>query len=468
MNFRFSDLWDWRGTVGRGKYLTIGFLLFALKHNLDRIVAAAYFNRHWSVFNYWVFPEASNVERTPFDYQKFYATLLLIALPFIWVGVVLTLRRLRSTGLPLWLVLVFFVPFVNLLFFILLGVLPARASDAGTRGQVAGGLKRFLDRVIPRGVFGSAIFGIVIVTLLTVAATIGSIYGLGNYGWGLFVGLPFCLGLASVLVYGYHESRTLGSCLLVSWLAIVLTCVAILAFAIEGVICLAMAAPLGVMFALFGGFMGYLIQRRDDAVAEAHRGYTAHAFAAVLFALPALMLLENSVRVQSPLRAVRTSVLIDAPPEQVWPKLVAFAELPPPHERLFKTGIAYPVRAEIQGHGVGAIRYCVFSTGAFVEPIEVWDEPRLLKFGVTAQPPIMDEMSPYPHLSPPHLNNYLTSRRGQFSLTPLAGGRQTLLEGTTWYENNFWPGVYWNQWSDYIIGRIHGRVLDHIKNLAEQ
>ncbi|MDQ1592623.1 MAG: hypothetical protein QOG71_3250 [Pyrinomonadaceae bacterium] len=467
MNFRISDLWNWRGTVGRGKYLTLGLLLFALKHNLDRIVAAAYFNRRWTLFNYWLFPGASNVEDSPPDYQRFYATLLVLALPFIWTGVVLTLRRLRSAGLPLWLVLVFFVPFVNLLFFALLGVLPAREPDTDAQPQVAGGLKKFLDRIIPRSALGSAFFGAVIVALLTVAATVWSVNGLGNYGWGLFVGLPFCVGLASVLIYGYHESRSLKSCLLVSLLSIALTCVAIIMFAIEGLICIIMAAPLGALFALFGGFMGYLIQHRVEEFPQSPRVYTTHAFAVVLLALPALMLLENSVRAPAPLRAVRTSVVIDAPPEQVWPKLVAFAELPPPREMLFKTGIAYPLRAEIQGHGVGAVRHCVFSTGAFVEPIEVWDEPRLLKFGVTAQPPIMDELSPYPHLQPPHLNNYLQSRRGQFQLTPLAGGR-TLLEGTTWYENNFWPGVYWNRWSDHIIGRIHLRVLDHIQNLAEQ
>jgi uncharacterized membrane protein YhaH (DUF805 family) len=467
--FRFSDLWDWRGTVGRGKYLAIGLALFALKHNLDRYIAATLFNRRWSIFNYWVFPETSNVEFAPLDYKMFYAALLLIALPFIWTGVVLTLRRLRSAGLPLWLVLVFFVPFVNLLFFVLLGVLPARAADGGRmRPKSAGGIKRFLDRVIPQNALGSAFFGVVLVTLLTVATTVWSVRGLGNYGWGLFVGLPFCLGLISVLVYGYHESRSLKSCLAVALLSVALASVMLMALAIEGIICLVMAAPLGALFALFGGFMGYIIQHRYDELPASHHARTTHAFAAVLLALPALMLLENSVRLPPPLRAVRTAVEIDAPPERVWPKLVAFSELPPPEERLFKTGIAYPVRAEIEGHGVGAIRHCVFSTGAFVEPIEVWDEPRLLKFGVTAQPPIMDEMSPYPHLSPPHLNNYLQSRRGQFQLTPLAGGRRTLLEGTTWYENNFWPGVYWNRWSDYIIGRIHGRVLGHIKNLAEK
>jgi hypothetical protein len=180
-----------------------------------------------------------------------------------------------------------------------------------------------------------------------------------------------------------------------------------------------------------------------------------------------MMLLEHSVQLAPPLRAVETSIEVAAPPAEVWSHLVAFNELPPPQERIFHTGIAYPLRAEIDGHGVGAVRNCVFTTGAFVEPIEVWDEPHLLRFTVSAQPPVMDELSPYPHLHPPHLDGYLQSRRGQFLLTPLANGH-TLLTGTTWYQNSFWPGQYWNVWSDYIIHRIHGRVLAHIKHEAEQ
>jgi hypothetical protein len=52
--------------------------------------------------------------------------------------------------------------------------------------------------------------------------------------------------------------------------------------------------------------------------------------------------------------------------------VIEFSKLPPPQEAIFKLGIAYPMRAQIAGHGPGAIRHCVFSTGAFVEPIEVW------------------------------------------------------------------------------------------------
>jgi hypothetical protein len=78
----------------------------------------------------------------------------------------------------------------------------------------------------------------------------------------------------------------------------------------------------------------------------------------------------------------------------------------------------------------------------------------------------MNELSPYRDLRPPHLNDYLQSRKGQFHLTRLADN-QTLLEGTTWYQNSFWPEAYWGLWSDYIIHRIHLRVLNHIKRLAE-
>jgi hypothetical protein len=55
-------------------------------------------------------------------------------------------------------------------------------------------------------------------------------------------------------------------------------------------------------------------------------------------------------------------------------------------------------------YGVGAVRRCEFSTGAFVEPVQVWDEPRLLRFSVTQTPSPMEELTPYHHIETPHLN----------------------------------------------------------------
>lgn len=101
-----------------------------------------------------------------------------------------------------------------------------------------------------------------------------------------------------------------------------------------------------------------------------------------------------------------------------------------------------------------------------MEPIEVWNEPRLLRFRVTENPAPMHEWSPYFRVLPKHLHGYLISKYGQFRLRELPDNR-TLLEGTTWYQHGLWPAAYWRWWSDAIIHRIHLRVLHHIRRLAE-
>jgi hypothetical protein len=85
---------------------------------------------------------------------------------------------------------------------------------------------------------------------------------------------------------------------------------------------------------------------------------------------------------------------------------------------------------------------------------------------VTASPPPLNELTPYGHIEPHHLHGYFASEEGQFLLTPLANGG-TRLEGTTRYRNAIWPATYWRLWSDYIIHRIHLRVLTHIQRQAE-
>jgi len=456
---QFSDFWTWRGTVSRAKYTALGVSLFAIKHLIDRLVALA-FGYHFAILGYWVETEygIQNISQTR---AAFFACLVLVALPFIWIGVGLTLRRLRDIGFPLWLVGLFFVPFVNLLFFVILAFVPSSTTTTEAVEHV-GAVNGALSRTIPISEIGSAAMGVLVTAILGVIFTILSVNVLGQYGWGLFVGMPFFLGLNSVLVYGFHAPRSIGKCLLVALLSVILVAAAIFVFAFEGLICLLMAAPPAIVLALFGGSAGYFVQRRYSFRAEAFQ-----AFSLIALLSPALIVVEKAVALETPACVVRTAVVINAPPEKVWQHVVSFRELPPPTDRLFATGVAYPIRAHIDGTGVGATRHCVFSTGEFVEPIILWKQPRLLKFDVTSQPPVMQEWSFHKNLRTPHLENYLISRQGQFLLTPIAGNR-TLLEGTTWYENRMWPGRYWQLWSDFIIHRIHQRVLAHVKELSEQ
>ena len=270
---------------------------------------------------------------------------------------------------------------------------------------------------------------------------------------GLFVATPFVMGAVSAFAFNRGGPRPAGTTVLVAVGAVLLAGGAVLLFALEGALCLMMAAPLGVALASMGAFLGRALAVRLPS--------RPAGVAALMLPLP----LFAGIDVAQPpprVREVVTVVEVDAPPQAVWPNVVAFSSLQEPPLWVFRLGIAYPQRATIDGRGVGAVRRCEFSTGAFVEPITAWDEPVRLGFDVAAQPPPMQELSPYRHVLAPHLDGYLQVRSGEFLLVPLPGGR-TRLEGRTRYEMRVFPAAYWSLWSDALIHAIHTRVLEHIR-----
>ncbi len=257
---RFVELWRWQGTIDRKSYAIAGCAAFVLKYFLDKFVAFAVFGRQWFLWSYWqpLGPD-TRVNAIHPDTRMFAATLLVLALPFIWLGVTLTVQRLRDAGKPLWLVVLFFIPVINLLFFLLLCTMGSHAVE--TRREAAPWPEtRRLDRWIPRGALGAAAASIGMTIAIGSIFTVFGTEVLRSYGWGLFVALPFCLGLFSVLVYGYHEPRTYSSCIAVSLAPIALLGVVLLLVMIEGVICILMAAPFALALAAFGGMLGYAIQ----------------------------------------------------------------------------------------------------------------------------------------------------------------------------------------------------------------
>jgi len=274
----------------------------------------------------------------------------------------------------------------------------------------------------------------------------------GLYGWTLFALFPMFLGsITSFALRPASWSAAAG------WGAftVTLALASLLLLGSEGAICVAMALPLAAPLGSLGSLLVYWT--RSARLAKPRT--------AMLLLLPAASLTWD-VKAPPTVFEVRSAIEISATPEQVWKHVVTFSDLPEPQEWFFRAGVAYPKRARIEGFGPGAIRYCEFSTGPFVEPIEVWDEPRLLKFRVTQNPAPLNEWSPYGQIFPRHLHGYLISKQGQFRLTRLANNR-TLLEGTTLYQHGLWPSEYWRWWSDAIIHRIHMRVLAHIRTLAE-
>jgi uncharacterized membrane protein YhaH (DUF805 family) len=458
---RTVNLWQWQGQADRATYATVGVIAFALKFLVDWAIATRLFHRSWSLLNYWrPFGSITGVHSLSLENRFFAGAMLFVALPFIWLGLAMTVKRLRDAAQPAWLAALFFAPVVNLAFFVALSFMPSVADSKREEGTPWPGVRAF-DRWIPHNPAGSALVSIGATCLLGLFFAFLGTQVIAQYGWGLFVGLPFCLGLFAVLTHSYHQPRSYAECVTVAVLPVAMLGGVLMLVAIEGVICIMMAAPLAFCLALLGGSLGYGIQ-----AAHWGRRHAPAMLGMVLLFTPGFYGIEHFTRPQPGVFEVKSAIEINALPEKVWQKVVAFTEIPAPTETLFRAGVAYPIRAEIAGHGPGAARHCVFSTGPFVEPITIWDEPHLLRFTVTENPAPMHELTPYGHIEPRHLHGYFESHQGQFLLTELSGGR-TRVEGTTWYSHSMWPETYWHWWSDYIIHRIHMRVLEHIRSQAE-
>ena len=443
-------LFTWEGRVKRFPYFLTGSLLVVVKYAIDWSVAAR-FGEAWQIWNYFLPLRDASLLGLAGRHSELYGMLWLIAIPFFWVGIALTLKRLRDAGKSAGWIFFFFVPVANLGLFLWLSVAPSGPAEIPNAG--AGDVRR-TSRA------GGAGVGIGIAVVLGLALVTLSTRVLMGYAWGLFLGVPFLTGFVSSWFLNARAPQSSLKTIGVNALTTFLIGAALLGFRYEGLVCLLMAMPLALPFSIAGGLVARYILRSRTGTS------TPPAFAACLVMLPMVMFAEHAAKREPPVFSVTTSIVIDAPVSVVWKNVIAFPPLAPPDEWLFRAGIAYPTAAQIVGSGPGAVRYCRFSTGDFVEPITVWDENRLLAFDVSAQPPAMRELSPW-KITPPHLErNYMRSRRGQFRLVALSD-HKTLLEGTTWYQNYFWPQAYWREWSDEIVHRIHMRVLRHVKEQAE-
>ncbi len=373
------------------------------------------------------------------------------SLPFIWIGVSMTVRRGVNAGWSPWTGLLLLVPVVNYLVMLALCVAPSAPASAVARAKT--------EPDAPTGpVLRSGVAAVVITLMVALTLTLLSVFILEDYGSALFVGTPFLMGfLSAVIVHrdGYRGKRTTYTNAVVT---LVIANGALIIFALEGVICILMATPLTGGLLILGAALG-------DAVARGAAQPKGPATAMVV-ALPLLALLPTLAPGSLDIEPVSTTVEINAPPEAVWPRVMAFGPLGPIEHWLFKAGVAAPMGAHIEGEGVGAVRHCEFTTGAFVEPITVWDPPNRLGFDVASQPPSMRELGLWPVVHAPHVEHTMRSHRGEFVLTRLPEGR-TRLTGNTWYSLDLAPEPYWRLWSDSVVHLIHARVLEHVARRAE-
>ncbi|MBC7843956.1 MAG: SRPBCC family protein [Gemmatimonadaceae bacterium] len=430
------------------QYLTHGLALMLTKYLSDAALVRIGADQWWSPIDYMRSVSTLQSSTLSGAASWLMPALAVWTLPFLWAGITLTMRRAIDAGRSPWWSVGFFVPFVNYVTIAALSTLPSR-SDLVVRDRALPEppeQAKYLIAILP-----GLVFGVLMLAL--------SVYQLRAYGAALFFATPFGVGALTAFSLNRRYLVSGKQSRQVVLLTITLLGALLILFGREGAICIAMAIPLAFVVALMGGEFGRQI--------AAHAGGDLRPATLGMLAFPLFAIVEPKGASGAVLHEVRSSVEIAASPMTVWSQVIAFPPMPEPTTWFFRLGVAYPKYARIEGSGVGAIRYCVFSTGPFVEPITVWEPGRRLSFDVASSPVPLRELTPFEDVMPPHLKGFLQSRRGEFRLVALPDGR-TRLEGSTWYSLAMGPEGYWQMYGDYLIHRIHVRVLEHIKLESER
>lgn len=464
------------GPVSRQDYVQLGWTLAIVKYAIESSAIAALTGEFYTplaFLNPWLNTKAGFLDAS----SGWALAWFVFTIPFVWIAISMSIRRAADAGRSPWWGMAILVPMVNYLVMIALSLADSEEQRRRDDAVIAEARQRSAfappadigDGVAigPRGDgSGSFLIALLVGVLIQVGLGLISVWFFREYGLILFFTTPFFAGAASGAVLNLDRRRGIGQLVLLIVMMNLASFIAMLCVGIDGAVCLFMAFPLLAPMSFFGGIAGSVIMTANLRGRDERKGlYTS------LILLPIALLLEP-LDSRRELHRVDTTVVINAPTTEVWNVVVAFPEITETPAWFFRAGISAPIRARIEGTGVGACRYCEFTTGPFVEPITVWDQPTTtdpqgkLAFDVRSQPLPMEEWTPFSGLHPPHLDDGFVSRRGQFLLEPLPGNR-TRLTGTTWYDIDVRPRMYWQIWATPTIHAIHQRVLNHIKRQCE-
>src|SRR6185295_10685078 len=371
---------SFRGKIGRFQYLAWS--------------AAAFFSQHLAVLvacrqlriepkmdaMFWLVPL-----RALFTQTNASDLVLLSGLAFFvligWLLAVLAFRRAADAKIGEGFAVLAMAPLVQIPAILGLGLMPSRPAEAP-----APSLAATKD-------YSAAVLGVTIGIGLTLAAVAVSTLVFRVYGYGLFMASPFVIGLATAYFANRKGDIGGGASASLVMVALALGGIALVLAALEGLFCIVLASPLAAGVALIGGLAGRAIAQTSRRPPR----QMAPAFAV----LPVIFALEHLFVPTASFDTVQ-SIVINAPAETVW-RSVLRMEIDQPPSLLFRVGVAYPIRGEVIGEGVGAVRRGEFSTGTAMERVTEWEPNRKLAFAVETDIPAMHELSPYEHVHAPHV-----------------------------------------------------------------
>jgi hypothetical protein len=140
---------------------------------------------------------------------------------------------------------------------------------------------------------------------------------------------------------------------------------------------------------------------------------------------------------------VTTTSAFDAPPEEMWRRMLFYEEVPQRPPLLLRMFLPCPVKTTGGGRHVGAEVRCTYSRGGLVKRITVLEEPRFARFEVLEQ-----------QLG---IERCMTTVEGSYEFR--ADGQGTALSLTTQYRGHLRPRRLWRSFERLLAHQLHRHIL---------
>lgn len=439
-------LWSFDGRLSRPAYALLTAAIFFSQHLVALLIAKAHGIALTPDWRFWLMPLRSFVTHVEVS-NALNVVILILAVLAAWAIAAAAFRRAADAGLSPWIAAFALAPISQIPIFMLLSIVPTSAArrQPATAGELS----------TPE--WHAAAQGVLLGIGLTLAAVALGTLVFGSYGYGVFVAAPFVTGALTAYAVNRRQDIGNGRTAKLVLAATSLSGLALVMAALEGAICIVMAAPLGIPLALIGGLLGRAIALRSPP----GPGQTAASFALMPLIFVAEVLLPPLTTF-----SINESIVVDASAARIWSVLIDHDMTNEPVAPIFKLGLAYPRRGTVIGEGVGAIRLGEFSTGTAIERITRWVPHQTLAFAVLRDVPAMRELSPYTHVHAPHAVGYFTTAEASYDLRPLPDGRTQIVLRTS-HILKLEPVFYWLPMARGVVQWNNRRVLGHIKRQAE-
>lgn len=236
-----------------------------------------------------------------------------------------------------------------------------------------------------------------------------------------------------------------------------------LLFEIEAAICVLVAAPVVLPFALLGGWiMSLILDRWKD------RGGGRVQMAGFLLLPFVVGPIEEQWEQPHETRVMLNMIDIAASPETIWNQIAqvpAISREEIPYQWIYLLGFPRPVAATLDRPGVGGKRHATFEGDvSFYEVVTVWEPAKKLAFTIKADPEFIPQTAFDEHIIVG--GRFYDVLEGTYEIEPLEGGRCRLhLTSTHRLSTRF--NAYAGRWSEWVMSQIQGSILEVIRERCE-